>query len=153
MFFIFLFAVDLLSKLSHYELVRPYRSTHQGEFITHDLSTEVQEDLHDFHRSKVEASRKKRDTSQYSTRKAREADLPEQPHMHFAVDAFGDKLTLDVTRNRHIASPTFKVTMNMENGEKIIYRPKTNCFYSGQVKNAMTSTVAISNCDGMVSID
>ena len=155
LFIIFLFShvVELLTKLSNYELVRPYRSTHEGDFVTHDLSTEKEEELYDYHIAKHETiRRRKRDTTQYESRKAREADEPEQPHMNFAVDAFGEKLTLDVTRNRYLASPSFRVTMNMEDGEKLVYRPRTNCYYTGHVKNTVQSAVAISNCDGLVSI-
>ncbi|XP_072051171.1 A disintegrin and metalloproteinase with thrombospondin motifs 3-like isoform X2 [Amphiura filiformis] len=140
---------DLLSKLSNYELVRPYRSTHEGEFMTHDLSTELEEDFHDYHRSKRE-TRNRRDTgSRTMSRKARAAADSEIPPFHFAVSAFGTQFTLTVRRNNYIASPTFKVEKYMENGERMMYRPRTNCFYTGEVQNSSSSTVAISNCQGM----
>ena len=110
--------------------------------MTHQLSTEVEEEFHEYHRAKRQTR---------STKRTSRSVDEDQPRYHFAVDAFGSKFTLSVTRNRYLAAPTFKVEKHTEDGERVIYKPRTNCFYSGHVQNSPSSTVAVSNCQGMVS--
>ena len=145
----FYYTDHLLSKLSHYEVVRPYRSTPDGQFLSHDLSTSKEEEKDVYERAKRDTLLNRDGRSRYQ-RSAPEDDSQGLKH-HFRVDAFGVEIRLNVTRNRFIVTPKMKVELHKEDGTKKVYRPNTLCFYSGGVDNSPRSSVAISNCDGLVS--
>lgn len=69
---------------------------------------------------------------------------------HFAVDAFGAHMILNVTRDARLVAPRFKVERYLEDGTIESFTPRTNCFYKGAVSQYSESRVAISNCQGMV---
>ncbi len=139
----------LLSKLSHYELIRPYRSTQDGGFLSNDLSTAKEEERAFYHEVKRRSLRRKNAQS----RDARSAndDATDKPIFHhFRVDAFGAHMMLSVTRNRYLVSPQMRVERYKGDGSKFVFRPNILCFYTGKVKGAVSSSVAVSNCDGLV---
>ncbi len=137
----------LLSKLSNYEVVRPHRSTPDGRFLSHDLSTSKEEEKDVYERAKRDTLLNRDGRSRYR-RSALNDDNQEVRH-HFRVDAFGIQMHLNVTRNRYIVTPKMKVELYKEDGTREIYRPNTLCFYSGGVDDSPGSSVAISNCDGL----
>ncbi|XP_038061947.1 A disintegrin and metalloproteinase with thrombospondin motifs 3-like [Patiria miniata] len=137
----------LLSKLSYYEVVRPHRSTDNGDFVTNDLSTTHEENEDIFrsaHRTRVDSNRPRFSRSSDDIQQRQ----PTQ-NFHFRVDAFGVSLVLNVTRNRYLVSPELRVERHNEDGTIDRFRPDTLCFYSGSVAGQPNSSVAISNCNGL----
>ncbi|XP_041485782.1 A disintegrin and metalloproteinase with thrombospondin motifs 3-like isoform X1 [Lytechinus variegatus] len=144
----------LFSKLDDYHLVRPYRSTPEGDFISHDLSTEAEEDELEYKRIKREDElrrrrRRRRDVDGVDEANVNDAGIDVDSQFHFAVDAFGAHMILNVTRDTRLVAPRFKVERYLDDGSIESFTPRTNCFYKGAVSQYHESRVAISNCQGL----
>lgn len=128
---------NLVSKLSNYRLVRPYRSTPDGEFLSFDLSASGEE---------VVNRRRRR-----SADNADEVDF--STNYHFVVDSVdGDELLLNVDKMTDLFAPNFVIEKFTEEGDIVTETPSTDCFYQGQVGNVKESTVAISSCVGLSGV-
>ncbi|XP_072165296.1 A disintegrin and metalloproteinase with thrombospondin motifs 3-like [Diadema setosum] len=144
----------LFSKLDDYRLIRPYRSTADGGFLTHVLSTEIEEDRLEYLRIKRDEERhrrRRRDVNDESDVFVEEGDGVDEadPVFHFSMEAFGAHLVLNVSRFTRLVSPRFRVERYLDDGSVETFTPRTNCFYKGVVSNTTVSRVAISNCQGL----
>ncbi|PIK49794.1 putative A disintegrin and metalloproteinase with thrombospondin motifs 3 isoform X1, partial [Apostichopus japonicus] len=127
---------NLVSKLSKYRRIRPYRSTADGEFLTYDISTKSDVSVH---------------------RRRRSADGVDEVDMsssyHFVVESVdGDDLLLNLDRVTDLFSPNFVVEKFTDDGESIVESPDTSCFFQGHVGNLPDTTVAISTCEGLSGV-
>ncbi|XP_030835397.1 A disintegrin and metalloproteinase with thrombospondin motifs 3 [Strongylocentrotus purpuratus] len=140
----------LLSKLDKYHLVRPYRSTPDGDFLTHDLSTAYEDDVFDFHQVRRQAERRRRRRAVFGENYLEDDEMLEQKVFHFSMEAFGTRFTINVTRDKELVSPNFEVYRYLPNGSVVIEKPQMNCFYRGNlIGSDPSSAVAVSNCRGM----
>lgn len=73
--------------------------------------------------------------------------------VHYKVLAFGNDLHLHLKRNRRLLVPDFKVEVLGKHGRVLKRHTLENCHYVGRVKASSRSTVALSNCHGLVSIE
>ncbi|XP_071503688.1 A disintegrin and metalloproteinase with thrombospondin motifs 3-like [Diadema antillarum] len=131
----------LISSLRDYHIVRPKRCSPDCDWGTYDLSTQFEEDQFEFHRVRRRSRRDVGNDEDY--------DEGVQKVFHFSMNAFGTKITINVTRSTGLTSPTFKVHRHFSDGSVVTERPRMNCFYRGNVLGANNSAVAVSNCKGM----
>ena len=146
-------AGHLLSKLSYYEIVRPFRSTNSGDFSSNDLSTTKEESQDILNTEDLTGIHEDGYISRFARSPSNDKpQLKYRPNrnFHFRVDAFGVNLMLTVTRNRHLVSPRLKVERFNEDGTIDNVSQDTLCFYAGTVARKPNSSVAISNCNGLV---
>lgn len=90
-------------------------------------------------------------------RRRRNADGVDEVDMsssyHFVVESVdGEDLLLNLDRVTDLFSPNFVVEKFTDDGESIVESPDTSCFFQGHVGNLPDTTVAISTCEGLVSV-
>lgn len=78
--------------------------------------------------------------------------MTEEAELFYNVTAFGQELHLHLHPNSRLVTPT--ATMEWEESGQHHSQPieNTGCFYTGTVSNMEGTSVAISNCDGLVCI-
>lgn len=78
--------------------------------------------------------------------------MSEEAELFYNVTVFGQELQLRLRPNSRLVAPT--ATMEWEEGGHLHSQPigDTGCFYTGQVSNMEDTSVAISNCDGLVGV-
>ena len=81
----------------------------------------------------------------------RSSDEVGNEDLHYKVSAFGNDLHLHLKRNKRLLAPDFKVEVIGKHGRVIKRHAMENCHYVGKVKDRSATTVAISNCQGLVS--
>lgn len=145
---------ELLSKLSNYRLVRPFRSTSEGVFVSHDLTTAHEEEHLEYKRVKRAHNQRRRrrsvDAGGNGDEYSEDMDQPHGSLFHFVLEGMnGEHLMLNVERNKELFSPSFAVERYLENGTLVKEHPNTRCYYLGHVSHKPNSSVAISNCAGM----
>lgn len=125
-------STDFLAKylsVPEYNVVHPVQVDEVGAFVSHELSHP---------RIRLRRSSDKED----------EVDSEE---VHYKLSAFGNNLHLHLKRNRRLLTPSFKVEVIGKNGRVMKRHAMENCHYVGRLKAKSRSTVAISNCNGLVS--
>lgn len=77
--------------------------------------------------------------------------MAKEAELFYNVTLFGQEFHLHLHPNSHLIAPTATVEWWEESGHKHsqLIRP-TDCFYTGGVSNMEDTSVAISNCDGLV---
>lgn len=69
------------------------------------------------------------------------------------MSMFGRELHLRLQPNAHLVAPRASMEWWDESGHKSSQPIEdTRCFYTGQVSNLEDTSVAISNCDGLVGV-
>lgn len=78
--------------------------------------------------------------------------VSEEAELFYNVTVFGQNLHLRLRRSSRLVAPT--ATMDWEEGGHVQSWPigDTSCFYTGQVSDMEDTSVAISNCDGLVGV-
>ena len=137
-----------LEDLHHYELVRPTRVDHEGHFLSYELTHS--------HRPQRRTRRSARDVAN-STRdvanSTRDSDeISSHERIFYKLSAYGIDFHLNLTRNTRLVSPSFVVQYWNKGGVASQHNDVENCHYEGQIVNReRRSSVAISNCRGLVS--
>ena len=107
--------------------MHPIQVDEEGAFVSHELS---------YPRIRIRRS-------------SEEVDHNEE--VHYKVSAFGNDLHLHLRRNRRLLASAFKVEVLGKHGRVLKRHTMENCHYVGRVKARSISTVAMSNCHGLVS--
>ncbi|GAA6089272.1 A disintegrin and metalloproteinase with thrombospondin motifs 2-like [Tachysurus ichikawai] len=135
-----LYIASSLDSLQHvlgdYGLVRPVLSDAHGRFLSHAVS--------------AGAAR-----GQFRRRWRREAETPDEPRgdgerLYYNVTVFGREFHLRLRPNTRLVAPGAKMEWQTPGGT----RSKTlniDCMYVGDIADVQGASVAISNCDGLVS--
>ena len=123
---------DLLSSLEHYELTIPILVDQSRSFISYDVT-------HMYH------TRRKRSTDQF------QSAFTDQ-WIFYQLSAFGMNFHLNLTLNRKLLSPSYVVEYWNSSGTDIRHHDITDCHYIGHISSHEKSTVAVSNCNGLVSM-
>lgn len=86
-----------------------------------------------------------------SDQSRRRSYMDREAGLYYNISLFGRDLHLQLRRNSRLVAPTATVEW-WEESEDRHSQPigDTDCFYTGQVSNMEDTSVAISNCDGMV---
>ncbi|XP_042371360.1 uncharacterized protein LOC121965266 [Plectropomus leopardus] len=143
---------SLRQDLSEFSLVRPIRTSAEGRFLSASVSA------HHLRRSKRHA---------HST-EAPPTDGPasnqkpgwrgrgygaEEAELFYNVTLFGQELHLRLRPNSRLLAPAATMEWWEESGSKHSQPLRdAGCFYTGQVSNMKDTSVAISNCDGLVRV-
>ena len=94
-----------------------------------------------------------RDLAHGNVRRKRDIGGSSKESVFFKLSAFGQEYHLNVTLNDELFSPHFKTEVRGKGSSEFHYDIE-HCHYLGQLlpKHANKSKVAVSNCDGLVSI-
>lgn len=150
--YLYLFPLELLlsGKLSEYGVIVPFSADCQGRFLSHVVSGSV-------------AARRGKATHPPAPpphpgrrRVARSTSFLNQGVSgnrlyYFNVTVFGKELHLRLKPNRRLVSPG-ALTEWQEDFREVFREPlQQDCAFTGGVSGMPGATVAISNCDGLVS--
>lgn len=124
------------SLFSHpdYEIVSPYEVTHQGQYISHEVAHH--------HR------RRRRSLTP-------DASLSDET-VHFRLNGLGQEFHMELRETSDgLIAPGFTIQVLGKNGTKSLraYQKHDLCFYQGSLRLRVNSSVALSTCTGMVSLN
>lgn len=122
----YLFVCDTLNLVPEYNVVHPIQVDEEGSFVSHELT---------FPRIRMRRSH----------------DEDDNEEVHYRVPAFGNDFHLHLIRNRRLLAPHFKVEVIGRHGQVMKRHTMENCHYVGRLKDRSKTTVALSNCQGLVS--
>jgi hypothetical protein len=117
---------SLYFSVPEYDIVHPTQVSAEGAFLTHDLTRQ-------------------------SIRERRDSSLSHADDIYFKLNAFGNNLHLKLQRNRRLLAPDFHVEVLGQGGRIIKRHTLENCHWTGKVGTKSLSSVAVSNCHGLVS--
>lgn len=98
-------------------------------------------------------------SSNFGSRRRAARSAPEMPsvtsapaqHLFFNVTVFGKELHLRLRANRRLVAPGAFVEWQEDFVEKAKEHIHRDCVFTGDVSDMPEASVAISNCDGLVS--
>lgn len=150
--------------LSEFSVIHPIRTNSKGRFLSASVSA------HQLHRNKrhapsteemsniLNSARTQTDTPMFqqapptltTSRSGRGQEA--QAELFYNVTVFGQELHLRLHPNTRLVAPD--ATMEWEESGSRHYEPirDSGCFYTGTVSNMENTSVAISNCDGLVGV-
>lgn len=141
----------LSGKLSEYGLIVPFSTDSRGRYLSHVVSAGSGSKSDD-----AEGAESGGATALGSRRRvARSA--PEMPkvtwsqRLFFNVTVFGKELHLRLRANRRLVAPGAFAEWQEDFVEKAKERIHGDCVFTGDVSDMPEASVAISNCDGLVS--
>lgn len=121
---------NVSDKLSEFGLIVPFSSDVRGRFVSHVLSTRASP----------------------SGRKRVPRDVPGNgQQLFFNVTVFGRELHLRLKANRRLVAPGAYVQRQEDFQRADTQRIHGDCVFTGDVTDMPKASVAISNCDGLVS--
>lgn len=138
-------------KLNEYGLIVPFSTDSHGRYISHVVSAGIG--------SKGAAAPVVDAVSGFGSRRRVARSASEMPsvtsasaqHLFFNVTVFGKELHLRLRANRRLVAPGAFVEWQEDFKEKAKERIQGDCVFSGDVTDMPDASVAISNCDGLVS--
>lgn len=143
--------------LSEFDIIHPIRTTSEGNFLSRAVSA------HHLHRSKRHVFLSSKTSIPKTILRSNWKDIPpllEQTpptrgwsqEIFYNVTVFGQELHLKLHPNTRLFTPT--ATLEWEESGNVQSEPirASDCFYTGTVLGLEDSSVAISNCDGLVGV-
>lgn len=129
----------------------PFSTDSHGRYLSHVVSAGSG--------SKVDAAGSDAPSSASGSRRRVARGAPEMPavtsaagqHLFFNVTVFGKELHLRLRANRRLVAPGAFVEWQEDFAEKAKERIHGDCVFTGDVSDMPEASVAISNCDGLVS--
>ncbi len=116
--------------LDDYDIIYPSLVSESGDFISHGV--------HEQHVNRIRRSLDKTDQSNTST---------QQP-LFYKLKLNSTEIHLNLTINENLVSAGFVI----ERESGAIVHHSTSCLYQGHIAGQENSIVAISNCEGLVSV-
>lgn len=146
----------LSGKLSEYGLIVPFSTDSRGRYISHVVSAGSGSKGAD---ADAAADAGASAASAFGSRRRVARGAPEMPpvtpassqHLFFNVTVFGKELHLRLRANRRLVAPGAFVEWQEDFVEKAKERIHGDCVFTGDVSDMPEASVAISNCDGLVS--
>ena len=131
----------MLDGLHHYDITVPQLVNQEGDFLSYDVT-------HKYH------IRRKRSIFPSPWQPSDEIDKDDsQPWIFYKLSAFGKDFHFNLTLNRGLVTPSFVVEYRNSTGVERQHRYAKNCHYYGNLRShGDSSSVAISNCNGLVRI-
>lgn len=120
-----------------YEIVSPYEVNHRGVYISHEVS----------HHQR----RRRRRSLTPDARKDSSNEM-----LHFRLSGLGQEFHMDLREaSEGLIAPGFTIQVLGKNGTKSLraYHQDDLCFYQGSLRSRVNSSVALSTCMGMVSLN
>nr|XP_024659633.1 A disintegrin and metalloproteinase with thrombospondin motifs 14-like [Maylandia zebra] len=147
--------------LSEFAIIRPIRTDSEGRFLSGSISArqlhrrkrhapspeDTPTDFKDIHKGTPFSQQAPPSHGWWG-----QSHMTEEAELFYNVTAFGKELHLHLHPNSRLVAPT--ATMEWEESGQHHSQPieDTGCFYTGTVSNMEGTSVAISNCDGLVCI-
>lgn len=128
----------LSGKLRDYGLMVPFSTDARGRFKSHVLSMD-------------EEGRRRRTKTRRVARGAPETPSSGPEFLFFNVTIFGKELHLRLRANRRLVAPGASLEWQEDFEDKAEEHLHGDCVFTGDVSDMPHATVAISNCDGLVS--
>lgn len=124
------------SLFSHpdYEIVSPYEVTHQGRYVSHEVAHH--------HR------RRRRSLTPDAS--------PTDETVYFRLNGLGQEFHMELQETSDgLIAPGFTIQVLGKNGTTSLraYQKHDLCFYQGSLRSRVNSSVALSTCTGMVSLN
>lgn len=132
----------LSGKLSEYGLIVPFSTDSRGRYLSHVLSAGSGSKSDDAAGALGSRRRVARSVPGKVTSSQR---------LFFNVTVFGKELHLRLRANRRLVAPGAFVEWQEDFVEKAEERIYGDCVFTGDVSDMPEASVAISNCDGLVS--
>ncbi|KAJ8348260.1 hypothetical protein SKAU_G00268490 [Synaphobranchus kaupii] len=128
--------------LREYGVVKPVSTDAEGRFLSHAVSAErLSGQLHKRWRREAEVADEK--DGEHRTRPSEE--------LFYNVTVFGREFHLRLQPNSRLVAPGAKVEWQEDDDVTRTEPIAGNCLYIGEVVDVKGTSVAISNCDGLVS--
>lgn len=169
------FSDSLKQVLSEFDVVRPIRTNSKGHILSASASTNH---LHQRKRHAHSAQDTLTDIKNIRSKRQTQTDIldqtppidvstpsqnghsergqgyrDEEGELFYNVTVFGQELHLQLRPNSRLVAPSATMEWWEESGQKYSQPIRdTDCFYTGEVSNMEDTSVAISNCDGLVSV-
>lgn len=140
--FIFFPSANLSGKLSEYGLIVPFSTDSQGRYISHVVSVAAGS------KSGVSAAGRRRVSRSVPSSSTFTSNSQQ---LFFNVTVFGKELHLRLRANRRLVAPGAFVEWHEDFEQKARERIYDNCVFTGDVTDMPEASVAVSNCDGLVS--
>lgn len=150
--FISVSSEKLSGKLSEYGLIVPFSTDSRGRYLSHVVSAGSGSKGDDA----AEGAESDGAPAPGSRRRVARS-VPEMPkvtssqRLFFNVTVFGKELHLRLRANRRLVAPGAFVEWQEDFVEKARQRIYGDCVFTGDVSDMPEASVAISNCDGLVS--
>lgn len=152
----------LSGKLSEYGLIVPFSTDSHGRYISHVVSAGSGSKGGGAAAAAgagAAADAAADASSTFGSRRRVARGAPEMPsvtpasaqHLFFNVTVFGKELHLRLRANRRLVAPGAFVEWQEDFVEKAKERIHGDCVFTGDVSDMPEASVAISNCDGLVS--
>ncbi|KAK5892648.1 hypothetical protein CesoFtcFv8_013008 [Champsocephalus esox] len=129
-----------LPQHTEYEIVSPYEVNHQGIYISHEVAY-------------YQRQRRRRslnpDAGSPNTNGSSET-------VHFLMSGLGQDFHMELKEaSESLIAPGFTIQILGKNGTKSLraYHQDDLCFYQGSLRSRVNSSVALSTCTGMVSLN
>ncbi|KAM7382620.1 hypothetical protein PAMP_002343 [Pampus punctatissimus] len=123
-----------------YEIVSPYEVNHQGVYISHEIT---------HHQRRRRRRSLTPDTVLSNTDGSSET-------IHFRLSGLGQDFHMELREaSESLIAPGFTIQVLGKNGTKSLraYHQNDLCFYQGSLRSRVNSSVALSTCMGMVSLN
>lgn len=125
---------------SEYEIVTPYEVDHHDAYISHEI-----------------AHHQRRRRRRSLTPDAGSANTDGSSEMvHFRLRGLGQDFHMELrAASKSLIAPGFTIQVLGKNGTKSLraYHQDDHCFYQGSLRSEVNSSVALSTCLGMVSLN
>lgn len=124
---------------SEYEIVSPYEVNHRGVYISHEVAHH---------------HRRRRRSLAFAVRSSNSDGGSET--VHFRLSGLGQDFHMELREASHsLIAPGFTIQVLGKNGTKSrrTYQQDDLCFYQGSLRSRVNSSVALSTCMGMVSLN
>lgn len=141
----------LSGKLSEYGLIVPFSTDSRGRYLSHVVSAGSGSKGDDAAGAESDGA------TALGGRRRVARSVPEMPkvtasqRLFFNVTVFGKELHLRLRANRRLVAPGAFVEWQEDFLEKAKERIYGDCVFTGDVSDMPEASVAISNCDGLVS--
>ncbi|TRY85662.1 hypothetical protein DNTS_020364 [Danionella cerebrum] len=130
---------NLSRKLSEFGLIVPFSSDSCGRFVSHVLS------------AGASSGNRKRVPRSASASFTPDPAALTGKQLYFNVTVFGKELHLRLRANQRLVAPGALVEWQEDFKEQAHERMLKDCVFTGDVTDMPRASVAISNCDGLVS--
>lgn len=124
-----------------YEIVAPYEVSHQGTYISHEVAHH---------------QRRRRRRSLTPDARSSNTDSSSSETVHFRLSGLGQEFHMELREaSEGLIAPGFTIQVLGKNGTKSLraYHQDDLCFYQGSLRSRVNSSVALSTCMGMVSLN
>lgn len=142
-----LFLDSLQHILGEYGLVRPISVDAEGRFLSHAVSAGSMA-------GGQSRRRRRREVGEGNDEwEGPRGAVPPQERLYYNVTIFGREFHLRLRHNARLVAPGAKMEWHDDNDSIRYSEPlHDECLYVGDITDRPGATVAISNCDGLVSV-